>query len=408
MLFSRKTKGTILEQNTGSTFHGILLVAGTSIGGGMLALPVLTSLGGFLPSITVYFFCWLFMTCTGLLFLEISLWMHKDANIVSMSERTLGFWGKAFAWVLYLFLFYSLSVAYIVGCGDLISQFAGNQIPSWIAPFIFVLFVAPLIIAGTRFVSKINVLFMLGLAISFLAFLFLGFGFVQNELLLHRDWSKSLLALPIAFTSFAYQGIIPTLVNDMHFDVKRIRKAILIGSFIPLVTYIVWQWLIQGIVPTHGPGGLAEALANGDNAVHPLKNFIKSPIVYIVGQYFAFFALITSFFGVTLGLMDFLADGLNIKKSLSGKTLLCLLIFIPALFIAYLFPHIFLTALDYAGGYGCALLLGLLPILMVWTARYRLGMQSPYTFPGGKIALLLLAVFVIFEILLEVSKTIGY
>ncbi|MBA3602525.1 MAG: amino acid permease [Parachlamydiaceae bacterium] len=397
-----------MTQNNSSTFRGVLLVAGTSIGGGMLALPVLTSLGGFLPSLVVYFFCWLFMACTGLLFLEISLWMHKDANIVSMSERTLGTGGKAFAWVLYLFLFYSLSVAYIVGCGDLVSQLFKDQIPEWLAPIIFVLCFAPIIFIGTHFVSKINVIFMFGLGISFITFLLLGFGYVQKELLFDHNWSKSLLALPIAFTSFAYQGIIPTLVSDMNYDVHRTRKAIVIGSFIPLIAYIVWQWLIQGIVPTDGPGGLAEALANGNNAVQPLKYFINSPLVYMIGQYFAFFALITSFFGVTLGLMDFLADGLNVKKTVSGKFLLCLLIFIPPLLISYTYPHIFLTALDYAGGYGCALLLGLLPIMMVWSARYRLGMRSPYTFPGGKVALVFLAVFVIFELVLEIKKTVEH
>ncbi len=397
-----------MTQNKSSTFRGVLLVAGTSIGGGMLALPVLTSLGGFLPSLVVYFFCWLFMACTGLLFLEISLWMHKDANIVSMSERTLGAGGKAFAWVLYLFLFYSLSVAYIVGCGDLVLQLFNNQIPEWFASILFILCFAPLIFIGTRFVSKINVIFMFGLGISFFTFLILGAGYVKKELLFGHNWSKSLLALPIAFTSFAYQGIIPTLVSDMNYDVSRTRKAIVIGSFIPLITYIIWQWLIQGIVPTEGPGGLAEALANGNNAVQPLKYFINSPLVYIVGQYFAFFALITSFFGVTLGLMDFLADGLNVKKTALGKFWLCLLIFIPPLLISYTYPHIFLTALDYAGGYGCALLLGLLPVLMVWSARYRLGMKSPYTFPGGKVALLFLGAFVIFELVLEIKKTIEH
>ncbi|MES2272690.1 MAG: aromatic amino acid transport family protein, partial [Chlamydiota bacterium] len=52
-------------------FGGTLLVAGTSIGAGMLALPVVTASGGFLPALFVYFLCWLFMTCTGLLLLEI-------------------------------------------------------------------------------------------------------------------------------------------------------------------------------------------------------------------------------------------------------------------------------------------------------------------------------------------------
>src|SRR6202034_2531754 len=102
----------------GGLLGGSLLVAGTSIGGGMLALPVLTSVGGFVPSLVIYFSCWLFMACTGLLFLEVSLWLHAEANIVSMADRTLGKIGKYAAWGLYLFLFYCLTLAYIVGCGN--------------------------------------------------------------------------------------------------------------------------------------------------------------------------------------------------------------------------------------------------------------------------------------------------
>jgi tyrosine-specific transport protein len=187
----------------------------------------------------------------------------------------------------------------------------------------------------------------------------------------------------------------------MHYDTQKVRKAILIGSFIPLVTYVIWQWLILGIVPTFGPGGLEDALNQGQNAVQPLKNVINSQAVYIVGQYFAFFALVTSFFGVTLGLVDFLADGLNIKKTASGKLLLCALVFLPPLGVAFLYPHIFLKALDFAGGFGCALLLGLLPILMVWAGRYRLGLKSDYAFPGGKLTLILLILFVVFELACE-------
>lgn len=383
---------------------GILLVAGTSIGGGMLALPVLTSLGGFLPSLAIYFLCWLFMASTGLLFLEITGWMKKDANIVTMAEKTLGFWGKFSAWGLYLFLFYCLNLAYIVGCGDLFSSLAPNYIPEWMGPFLFVLIFAPFVYAGTRISGRLVVFLMGGLGFCYLGFVVLGLPFVNVELLKHRNWSLSLLALPISFTAFAYQGIIPTLVNYMDHDIKKTRRAILIGSFLPLILYIIWQGLILGIIPVSGPDGLEEALKNGDNAVAPLKNFIQSPWVYTFGQFFAFFALVTSFFGVTLGLKDFLADGLNIHKDAKGKGILCFLIFAPPLLIAHFYPHVFLKALDLAGGFGCALLLGLLPILMVWTGRYRLNLQSQeFRFPGGKISLSLLIIFVLFELGCEIT-----
>lgn len=387
----------------GSVFHGALLVAGTTIGGGMLALPVLTSLGGFFPSLVIFFLCWLFMTCTGLLFLEVSMWMNGESNIVSMADKTLGKPGRIFAWVLYLFLFYCLTLAYVVGCGDLVSQLSQGGVSEWVGSVIFIILFAPFVYAGAHIVGKLNIYLMLGLGLSFFAFVYLGYPYVKTDLLLYRDWGLSLKALPIAFTAFAYQGIIPTLAHYMHHDIKRLRMAIIIGTLLPFAAYIVWQWLILGIVPAFGAGSLNEALQNGQNAVQPLKYFLQSPNVYAVGQSFAFFALVTSFFGVTLGLLDFLADGLSIKKTPKGKLLLCALIFIPPLVIALIHPGIFLQALDFAGGYGCALLLGLLPILMVWSGRYFLGYKSTYSLAGGKVTLILLILFVLFELSIEIS-----
>lgn len=385
----------------GSILGGSLLVAGTSIGGGMLALPVLTSLAGFMPSIVIYLLCWLFMASTGLLFLEISQWMKGEANIISMAERTLGKAGKYFAWAIYLFLFYCLTVAYMVGCGNILVELSQHNIPDWLGPLLFVILFAPLILIPTAWASHLNIWLVAGLALSYFGFIFLGFYYVQPALLKHYDWSYSLRVLPIAFTSFAYQGIVPTLASYMHHDAKNIRKAILIGSFIPLIAYAIWQWLILGIIPLDGPNGLKDALQQGKNAVQPLKFFIESEFVYWLGQAFAFFALITSFLGVALGLRDFLADGLNVKQDLKGKFLLSLLVLVPPLFIAVIYPHIFLIALDYAGGFGCALLLGLLPIIMAWRGRYALNFPFSPQLPGGKIFLSCLGIFVSIELISE-------
>lgn len=391
----------------GKLVKGTLLVAGTSIGGGMLALPVLTSQAGFFPSLCIYLVCWLFMASTGLLFLEISLWMGKDANIVSMAERTLGTFGKVVAWVLYLFLFYCLTLAYIVGVGDLVVDILGGviKISEWQGQLLFLMVFAPFIYIGARLVGVLNIYLMLGLGLSYLAFVILGFSHVNSQNLLRMNWSQVWSALPITFIAFAYQGIIPTLVNYMQRDVRQTRLAILIGSFLPFIAYAIWQWLILGIVPAEGPGSLLEALHNGQNAVHPFKNIVNITGVYTVGKYFAFFALATSFLGVTLGLMDFLADGLKISKNSLNKLLLCLIILVPPLILAFIYPHVFLIALDYAGGFGSALLLGLLPVVMVWVGRYRLGLHGEYRVSGGKGLLLVLIAFVIIELVCEIAIT---
>ncbi|WP_213106441.1 amino acid permease [Candidatus Protochlamydia amoebophila] len=395
-----------MDHQKGSILNGSLLVAGTSIGGGMLALPVLTSLAGFFPSLAIYVLCWLFMASTGLLFLEVSQWIKGESNIITMAEKTLGKGGRYFAWIVYLFLFYCLTIAYMVGCGNIVVEFSQSTIPDWLGPIIFVLLFSPLILIPTAWAGRLNVWLIIGLALSYLGFVLLGFRHIDLNFVSDYNWSYSLMVLPIAFTSFAYQGIIPTLASYLHHDAKAIRTSILIGSFIPLIAYIIWEGLILGIVPKEGPGGLIEALKNGNNAVHPLKNFIHNPAVYYLGQAFAFFALITSFLGVTLGLRDFLADGLNIHKNIKGKMLLALLIFAFPLLISISYPHIFLIALDYAGGFGVALLLGFLPILMTWIGRYRQRLDSNRQLPGGKMSLILLGVFVVFELFHETKHLI--
>lgn len=344
------------------------------------------------------------MASTGLLFLEVTQWMHREANIVSMAQHTLGYSGKLVAWILYLFLFYSLNIAYIVESGKTVVEFANGRLTDWMGPIVFLIIFSPCVLIPTNLSAKINLVLMAGLILSYVFFVIFGIGYVNPDLLTSANWLQSPGALPIAFTAFAYQGIVPTLASYLQYDVSDARKSILIGSFIPLIAYTVWQAIIMGIVPIEGINGLEEALKNDLNAIEAMKYFVNNAYLHVIGQSFAFFALVTSFLGVTLGLRDFLADGLNIRQTGYGKVYLICLLFIPPLLVAILYPHIFLTMLEYAGGIGCALLLGLLPIIMVWRGRYHLHSKEKPQLLGGKSTLVMLALFVICEVIFELAK----
>ena len=399
-MFSRfkSSSKTASKLATGShLIGGSLLVAGTSIGAGMLGLPILTGLGGFLPSIFIYLLCWIFMTCTGLLLLEVCLKHAPDANLVSLSAAYFGKAGKIFAWVLYLFLFYCLSIAYVAGGGGMLRDWLGLG-PVWSGGALFVLLLAPFVYFGSKIVSRINFFLMIGLIGTYFLFVVLGIGHVNITFLSPANWVAAILALPIIFTSFAYQGTIPSLVNYMKRDAAKIRIAIIVGTSIAFVIYLFWEFLILGIVPLEG---LEQAKALGQTAVQPLRHHLLSPTVLAIGQAFGFFAISTSYLGVTLGLLDFFADGFRMAKKGLRRIFLAALTFLPPLAIALTRPGIFLNALTYAGGIGCALLLGLLPILMAWKSRNR-NELGPRMLPGGKGFLAILAVFVILEVLMEV------
>ncbi len=390
----RYRKHMKIIHSMGHVVGGTLLIAGTTIGVGMLALPVATGPSGFIPSMAIYLICWLFMLCTGLLLVEVCLWMPKDTSFISMADKLLGRPGRIIFWFMYLFLFLTVMIAHVAGGAEVFREITGTNLPDWVAAVLYTAVFAPVIYLGARSVDRLNMFLISGVVICYLAFFGVSIGSVDTHLLSYANWGKAWYALPILFTAFTYQIIIPSLMTYMERNVAKIRLAVILGSIIPLIIYLVWEFLILGIVPSDGPNGLIEAAMAGQNAVGPLRHFLQKPIIFEIGKYFAFFALTTSFIPLALAFFDFLADGLKWKKSGVHKVILCCIVFGIPLLIALKYPQIFLVALGYAGGISCAFLFGLMPPLMAWVGRYikRLP-HGQKQLPGGKPALAVLMAF---------------
>ncbi len=383
-------------QSNGRVLGAILLVSGSCIGAGMLGLPVLTALGGFRPTLVMFFCCWLFMLITGLLLLEVNLWFKEDVSIVSMATRTLGPVGKVLAWSLFAFLFYSLMVAYVSASGQLISDFVEETVgliaPEWSGSLFLTVLFGVFLYLGTGTVDRINRLLMFGLILSYLILVYVGSGHVKTELLKHTDWSAAVYAVPAMIISFGFHNLVPSLTIYLKHDVRKLRLAIIVGSLIPLIVYLMWEWLILGIVPLDGSNGFREALDQGSMATRALRNIAGGSWVVEIAEYFSFFAIITSFLSVALSFVDFLADGLQIKKDGPGKLKLCVLSLTPPYLLALLYPNIFLAALSYAGAFGAVILFGILPAAMAWSGRYITKHRGLQLVPGGKMSLLALII----------------
>lgn len=395
---SRVIQSVSCQKNSrGRVFGAILLIAGCCIGTGMLGLPVVSALSGFIPSLVMFLIGWLFMLSTGLLLLEINLWYPEETNIVSMANRLLGPIGKGVAWGGFLFLFYTIILSYISGCGDLLKDFlfktGGWNLPSWIGSVICTAVLSLMLYWGTRAADYFNRLLMLGLILCYIALVVIGIPHIHLDLLTYSNWDYSPAVLPLVIISFGFHNLVPSLVTYLKRDAYPLRLAIIIGSMIPLFVYIVWEFLILGLVPVEGANGLKATFEQGQMATHALQFVTQNQMVTIAAQLFAFFAITTSFIGVALSFIDFLADGLSIKKTTKGKFALCCLVLLPPLFFAINYPDIFLYALGYAGGVGAVLLFGLLPALMTWSGRYRKKIIAPEIVPGGKAVLLLIMSF---------------
>lgn len=393
------------EVKSGSLLGAILLIAGCCIGAGMLGLPVISALAGFKPSLLMFLVSWLFMTTTALLLLEVNIWFSSEVSIISMAGRTLGIGGKIISWLCFLFLFYALGVAYIAGSGELIANFvqevANLTIPNWIGSLMISLLFGLFVYLGTHAVDLFNRLLMAGLITTYLGLVALGSSHVNSANLKHADWSAAAFVLPVMIISFGFHNLIPSLSTYLRWDVKRLRLAIICGSALALGVYILWEWLILGLVSLQKKGDIHQVLSEGEMATHFLKEAVGSSWVVNVAQYFAFFAIVTSFLGNSLSFVDFLADGLRIKKNHWGKLFLCILVIAPPFIFSLIYPHIFLSALNYAGAFGAVVLFGILPALMVWSGRYYRRLGQKELVPGGKWTLGAIICFAVWMILLQ-------
>ncbi|MBA3958318.1 MAG: tyrosine transporter [Parachlamydiaceae bacterium] len=389
---------------------GILLVAGTTIGAGMLALPVSTGRAGFIPSILLFIACWLYMTFTAFLMLEVTLWMGEGANLVSMAKRTLGKTGELISWGTYLFLLYALTTAYVAGSGTLtanvIQTLTGFEIPHGLGSLPLILLFGFFVYKGTEYVDHVNRFLMLGLVTVYVVIVILLTPAVDPSKVQYSNSIQLWTAVSLVITSFGFHIIIPSLSTYLKHNVSALKITLLVGSVIPLIVYIIWEFLILGIVPVSGPLGLAQGYEEGIDGTLLLSRVIDRPIVIFLSQIFSFCAIVTSFLGVSLSLSDFLADGLRIQKTRIGKLGLYILTFIPPLVFTLIDPRAFFSALEYAGAFGVITLLGLLPALMVWRGRYYQGLSSTFQVPGGKIALVGVIAISLVVISLEIAHKI--
>lgn len=392
---------------------GILLVSGTTIGAGMLALPVSTGMAGFLPSLILFVLYWIYMTFTALLLLEVNLWMEDGANLMTMAKRTLGRIGQGISWVVYLFLLYSLTTAYIAGSGpivkDMIKSLIGWSVPEWAGALPLLAIFGYFVYKGTRSVDHVNRLLMMGLVLAYGVMVFFLTPHVEMQLLAHVDWKYLLMGVSVVATSFGFHIIIPSLTTYFDRDIPKLKKAILIGSAIPLAVYIMWAFLALGIIPLKGEHGLAQGYLQGSNGAHLLAAILGHSSLALVARFFSFFAIVTSFLGVSLSLTDFLADGLKIEKTRMGRIVLYVLTFLPPFLISLADPRAFLSALEYAGAFGVVILLGLFPALMVWSGRYYKHLSKPvsYKAPGGKAALATAVLFSLAVVAIEMATKLG-
>ena len=386
------------------TLGTTLLVSGTMIGAGMLAMP-LTSAGiGFTFTVVLLISLWILLTYSALLFVEVYQTTESDSGIGTLSALYFGNAGRVVSTTVMFVFLYALLAAYISGGGEILmkaTQSTGllgqegviaNTSPEMTLKIfigIFTVFFGSFVIISTKVVDGFNRLLFFVMLVALVVVIFVMFpkASVQNLMAMPLDNALIISAAPIFFTSYGFHGSIPSLVKYMEGDVRGLRIAIVAGSAITLVGYILWQLSTHGVLSQSEFTQILKEKPTLYGLIEACHRITGSEIIASAVQLFSALALVTSFLGVALGLFDCTEDmlrkGLHIN---AGRLLLGAITFLPPVLFAYFYPD-FIAALSYAGQM-FAFFAVVLPVGLVWKARRRYP-NLPYRVAGGDIALII-------------------
>ena len=293
------------------TFGSALIIAGTTIGAGMLAMP-LTSAGiGFGYTVFLLVGLWALLVYSGLLFVEVYQTADRlNDGVATLAEKYFGITGRVLATFSLLILLYALSAAYITGGGSLLSglptAFGFESLSSELSIILFTVVLGAFVVVGTRGVDGATRILFIGklIAFAFVLFMMLPKVSVDNLMALPLNYAFVISAAPIFFTSFGFHIIMGSVNSYLDGSVTQFRKAILIGTAIPLVAYLVWQLATHGVLSQNEFVQVLQADPTLNGLVNATRQITNSHIMGEIVRVFSALALITSFLGVMLGVFD--------------------------------------------------------------------------------------------------------
>lgn len=359
------------------------LVAGTTVGAGMLALPFETAAAGFGAAGPALGLAWCYSAATGLLLAEVSLAAGAvgagdapPASLLSLARRTLGGAGANAAGAAYCFLHYALLVAYEDKAADVLSR----AVPGLSEPAAAVAFTAALgalcAFASPAALDAANAALLFALLAVFAGLLLAAAPGVHPESLSFAEWHAIPPALPVIALAFVFHNVVPRVVTTCGGHVPSVRAAILGGTALPLFMFVAWELVALGGLP---PG-------NG-LSVDPLQQ-LAAPAGAV--DAFSLLAVATSYIGFVLGLSDFFADalsGVDTSSPALRRAAPLLLTLLPPTAASLTYPDAFFSALEVAGIYGVMTLFGVLPPAMALSERARAASSGapagPRLLPGG-------------------------
>ena len=334
---------------------GTFLIIGAVVGGGILAIPIVSAKFGFLTTMLLIIASWFVMLKTGLYILSLSLTCPEKYNsYYSIVGKFLGNKTQLLTVFLFLWLLYFSLSSYISGCVSLVMSHiktSSLSLTYFSCSVLFVLLFGGLIVISAKIIVRMNMLLVvskLGLLILAIVAIFSSQKTIPMQAFtIFQSGGASLIMVVI--NAFGFQFIIPSLVSYYGGDHPLLFKWMIITSTTTvLCLYIAWLYTIYSIIPMTGEHGL-QAIYHSANQLLTfnlsLMFYMHSPFIIDLLSIFEMVALFGSFFCVALGVFDFLLDAFKTNNRL----LVGLATFLPPLLLTLFSENMYVYAMTVAG-----------------------------------------------------------
>lgn len=343
--------------------YAVSIIVGTTIGAGIFGLPYVASKSGFALTFILIIVLGVVTLILNLMYGEVTLRTKKKSNIVGYAGKYLGKYGKRIAVLINLFSLYSAILAYIIIGGiflDLLlsSYFGGNEL--FYSSIIFFL-VSISIYFGLRFIGLIEFLMSALLLFTMLLITFRGAAFIDINNLLNYNISESFFPFGVVLFAFGALSAIPELEQVIVKKQERIKNAIIAGTAIPAVVYLLFTATVLGVSGNE----------TSKEAISGLGLILGNGIVMLV-LIFGILAVITSYLVIGVNLKEIFWYDYGFSENKSWA-LAC---FVPFIFFVAGFRD-FITVVNIAGGVAGGLI-GILVIAIFYKAKMKGDIKPAY------------------------------
>jgi tyrosine-specific transport protein len=351
------------------------------IGAGILGIPYVVAKAGFITGL-------INILVLGVVFLFIHLYLGEVVlrtkgkhQLTSYAEKYTGKIGKYFMFISMVVGIYGAIVAYIMGGGEALASITG--LDSLLCSVIFFGILSWLVYVGLKAIEESEA-FAMPLVLIIVVLIF-AFAVTKLNPAYLSEFNFSRLLVPYGVVLFAFIGTsaIPEMGEELAKYKKDMKKAIIIGSSIPIIVYLLFALSVVGVLgkATHEIGALGLAAILGEKMA-------------FIGAIFALLTMSTSFLVLGLALKELFWYDYGLRKNTSWL-LACFVPFLLFLLIKTRNLASFTKILDFAGVI-TGVIIGVLIVLMVMNAKKKGERKPEYSIYINKfIAFLLIIIFII-------------